>query len=409
MAMHFFQALHYRTEKPKQLPFLDCTDAFLDADAEYILNYTSNVIKITKDGNRYFFKESKVRPKSLYDVVYGGIESFFDEIVHNTSLRERTLDALKCKNNLRRIVNMGCKDREGDLFHRYLVTDDGSCLGLPSPVSEAEKGELKKLVFYLYGELQNWFYNINVKKGQLQTYSAVRALGTQELARMLGIDSLIPRCGFVKLKLMGRVRYGILSEEAEGDTLTSSPFAERAGSVTPTLLRDLTNLNLLDALTGDNDHRIGNYHVVKNGTGEYSALISYDNDSPDTFKLSSSVHRPNLIGCSPLVDRGGIINRAHLDGDTVYRLTEIKKTDLNALLPYLGRMQISFVMARIRKVRKAILKTARVRSQLLIPRTDWKKEHIKEDLSPKYGKTYLASLLSDCYFETGFHEFDTLN
>ena len=406
--MHFLKTLHYRTETPKQLSFLDYTDRFVGADAEYILNFTSNVIKITKDGKSYFFKEAKERRSSLRECVYNAVECFFDEIADSRDLKKKTLEALKIKRCFNRLVGMGYKDVKGDRFNRYLITGDESWLGLPSPADEAERATLRKLVFYIYGEVENWFYNINLKKGQLQTYSAVRALGTQELARMLGIDSLIPRSDFVKIELLGKVRYGVLSEEAAGDTLTSVTPSERAHSVTPELLRALTNLNLLDALTGDNDHRIGNYHVAKNELRKYYAVFSFDNDSPDTFKLSSSVRRSNLIGCSPFVGKDGLINRAHFDADAATALLQIKKADLKARLPYLGMMQQSFLWGRVRKIQNAITKTVGSRGDFLVSPTDWRMEHVNSDLSPRYGKTYLASLLSDCYFESGLHDFDTL-
>ena len=63
--MSCFQTLRYRTETPKQLSFLDAADRLAGAEVAYILNYTSNVIKITHGGRRYFFKEAKKRPASL--------------------------------------------------------------------------------------------------------------------------------------------------------------------------------------------------------------------------------------------------------------------------------------------------------------------------------------------------------
>ena len=406
--MHFFKTLHYRAQTPKQLPFLDLTDRFIGADAEYILNYTSNVLKITKDGKCYFFKEARVRQGSLKDRIFEGVECFFREIASAPELKKKTLEALKDKRRFKRLIGMGNKDAKGDRFNRYLNSGDESCLGLPTPEDDEEKAILRRLVFYVYGEIEAWLYNVNIKPGRLETYSAIRALGTGELAAMLGLDTLIPRSDFVRIDVLGRVRYGILSDEAPGDTLIATPFKERARCVTPALLRDLTSLNLLDTLTGEDDHRIGNYHVVKNELGEYTSLCSFDNDGPDTFKPSASVKRANVIGCSAFIGRDGRVNRAHLDGDVASLLLSIKRSDLAERLPYLGGLQRHFLWSRICTVKRAIERTVRSRSDFLISGGEWRREHLKEDVNAKYGKTYLASLLSDCYFESGFHDFDTL-
>lgn len=402
------QKLRYLPQKPKQLPFLDFTERFLDADIGYVLNYTSNIITVTQNGTRYFFKEAKEKQGSLRACIQRGVDDFFCDIVHNPSLREMVLTSLQKRSNLRRLVNMGYKNVRTSRFNRYLISGDESCLGLPSPSSPEEKQQLRKLIFYLYGELQNWFYNARVRPGELQTFSAVRALGVRELARMLSVEELIVHCDFVKVKLGGRVRYGILSEEAEGDTLLDCPPEQRARLSSPELLRSLTNLNLLDTVSGDNDHRIGNYHVLTDEAGKYSDVLSYDNDSPATFGLSPSIRFKNVIGCSSFIRGCGTLNRAHLDKTAAEALLGIKRSELGALAPYLTPIQRFFLWSRISRVKRAISKTLRSRGDLLAKRNEWSAEHMKRDLSGKYGKTYLASLLSDCYYETGMHDFDTL-
>lgn len=406
--MRFLQSLRFRAEAPRQLPFHDQAESFARAKTEYLINHTSNVIKISQDGTHYFFKEAKRRPRSLRDCVDQSIDCFFEEIVHNPSLKDRTLASLQCKTHFNRLVRMGSKSVRTHRLHRYLTDGNEALLGLPAPDSEQEKAQLRMLVFYLYGELQNWFCNAGVKAGELQTFCAVRALGTQELARLLGLEELIVRCDFVKIELSGKVRYGVLSQQAAGEPLTDCPCEQRARSMTPQLLRALTNLNLLDVLSHDNDHRVGNYFVLANDASEYCAVLSYDNDSPDTFGMSCSVRFSNLLGCSPFLDGKGMINRPFLDQKAAQALLHLEKSHLKALSPYLGRLQLCALWLRIRQVKKAIIKTQASRPDLLLEQDQWGHEQIRQELSGKYGKTYLASLLTDCYYETGLHEFDTL-
>ena len=407
--MHWYMTLRYRLESPKQLSFCDATERFAGAEGEYILNYSSNVLKLlTPGGQTFFFKEASPRPASLRDCVENGVELFFREIRGNPALREKVLRSLRQKKNLRRLAAMGEKNRPGDGLHRYLTDGDERVLGLPLHTDPAEAQQLRRLIFYLYGEIRTWFYNAGLKTGEKQTFSARRSLGTYALAKLLGVERLLPRCEFVKLTLHGREQFGVLSEEAPGDTLAFRPYGERAAAVTPALLRDLTDLNLLDVLSGENDHRVGNYHVSTDENGKYISVCSYDNDSPDVFGLSADIRFENLVSCSPFVDGKGRINRAHLNRSTAERLLQLKKRDLEALRPYLSALQMQFLWKRVEKLQKAVTKTLLLREDLLLADGEWSMAHLRQDLSAPYGKTYLASLLSDGYFETGLHPFDTL-
>ena len=406
--MHCFESLRFWAMKPKQLPFLDYSDLFLDADFEYILNYSSNVIKITNSGTTYYFKEAKKRMSDIRACVYEGIDVFFDEIVDNPLLKEKTLLALENKTNFRRLINMGQKNVRSHRLHRYLVSHDERCLGLPSPDSSKEKQQLRMLAFYLYGELQSWYYNVNVKSGELQTFSSARSLCSWELARLIGVESVIVPCCFAKIRLNGKEKYGILSEQAVGDTLTTVPCEQRAIYVTPQLLRELTNLNLLDVLSRENDHRVGNFHIVSNDEALYVSVKAFDNDSPDCFALSANVGFSNVSGCSGMIDHKGMIRRAHLDKYAAQALLRLEKSHLKALKPYLGDLQLAFLWLRVRRVKKAVNLTLHKHEDFLLAPNEWREEHIMQDRSGQYGKTYLVSLLTDAYFETGMHDFDTL-
>lgn len=405
--MRRFQGLRYMMEYPKQLSFIDFSDRFLNADAEYILNYTSNVVKIKNDGKNYFFKEAKRHKATVRECIYDGIDCFFEDIVRNEDLKARVLCSLQ-ESGIRLLINMGGKIRSGDPFNRYLVSGDEGCIGLPSPNTQEEKKQLKMLAFYLYGEIQNWFYNISVRADELETFSAARALAVKELAKLLGTDDLIVKCDYVKIKLFGKEKYGIISEEAIGDSLISLPPRQRARNITVHLLRSLTRLNLMDAISRDNDHRIGNYTVVTDESGRYLSVLSFDNDSPDAFGLSANLTLANLIGCSGFIDKQGYVNRAHLDKTMAETVMNMEKADLAPLKPYLNDIQLYFLWKRITKLKRAIDKTAKKRNDFLVDPDGWSTEHMKRDLSQKYKKTYLASLMLDCYYETGFHNFDTL-
>ena len=406
--MRFSTLLRYKLVKPKQLSFSDYTDRFIEAKIEYLLNFSSNVIKITDGVKRYYFKEAKPHAASRSACVFGSVASFFEDIVQNSELETKVTQALRKRANLHKLVNMGNKNNPRDRFHRYLLTGDTEHLGLPSPTNDVDKAQLRRLVFYLYSELQNWTYNAGLRAGELETFGAVRALATQEIARLIGVDYLLPKCEPVKIELGGKWRYGVLSEEAEGDIETSTPCYLRARHITPELLHALTDLNLLDAITHDDDHRVGNYNIISNSSGDYVTVRSYDNDGPSAFSLSGNVRASNIIGCSGFVGKRGLVNRLHIGKEAASALLAIDCSRLAPLGQYLGKPELWFLGLRIRRIKQAIRKTLSARSDFLISQGEWLPEHIKADLSPGCGKTYLASLLSECYYETGLHDFDTL-
>lgn len=394
------QHLFYLPKQLKAEPF-GCSAI---TGTEYILNCTNNVIKITADGKTLYFKEA-VRRNSLKKHIAARTHEFFTRICPNAELERKICAGLSGRASFRRLINMGDKTEAGSPLNSYLQHGDERVLGLP-PAEAEEKDAVRKFVFYIHGEITDHFNNTGVKKGRIQTFLAVRALAAAELAEMLGLGRLIPATAYVKLTLNGEEKYGVIQEEAAGENAAGIPYGERRVRTTPQLLRELTDLNVLDALTRDSDHRADNYMTVSDGERKYTGVCSFDNDGGNAFFPSASLRIRHCTGCSDIVGRDGKINRPHLSRELSAAVLGLKFRDIKKLERYLTFSQIFCLWQRVSKLKRAIRRTVGTYPHFLLDSEEWSEEHIDEELTGKYGKTYLISFLSDCFYPGGRHPFD---
>ncbi len=388
---------------PPQIWRVENIGGFEKAKAEFIFNYTNNVIKLESGSEVYYFKEARVRC-NLKEYVNARISEFFTVICPDPVLEREITQSLSVKKNLKKLVNMGDKTDNYSPFNAYLTLNDERLLGLPQ-IPEDKKGTARKFIFYIYGELTNYFYNFGVKKGKIQTFLAARAVAVKKLADMLSVGYIVPQTRFVKILFDGCERYGVLENRAEGIDASCMPCDKRRELITPQLLREFTILNVLDALCHDDDHRVNNYHAVTDG-GKFVGVTSFDNDGPSVFFPSPSVNLRHSTGCSRLINRRGLINRPHMDRALAGSVLNLKRNTLKSFCNYLNPLQRNCLWSRIRKLQKALLKTSKKNPDFLLDKDEWTAAHIQEDLSGRYGKTYLASFLTDCYYPEGVHPFD---
>lgn len=391
---------YYRLCTPKQIGKAASLGEFASSDAEYILNYTNNVLKLSRGGEEFFFKEARLRAP-LREYMLSCVDDFF-AFYPNDGVKRRVAESLKKRRNVKRVYNMGYRVQEGSPFNRYVLTGDETVLGLP-PFEGEEKELVKKLVFFLYGAVTNYDYNMGVKRGRRQTFLAVRSLAVEEIAGMLGLSFMIPRAVYGELLLDGREKAGVLTAKAAGVNASEIPPAARQKGVTPSLLKALTDLNFLDAVCSDNDHRVDNYFTLTDGEGNFIGVVSYDNDGPSVFGLSDRPDQRHSLRCSPLI-RGGKINRAHMDRGLAERLLAIRAGDLKKLSVYLTYAQVRALRKRVECLQRAVRRTAKSDPAFLAD--NWTEDFVREDLSGKYGKTYLVSFLTDCDCSAGLSPLD---
>ena len=234
-------------------------------------------------------------------------------------------------------------------------------------------------------------------KDKWQTYFASRGIATYRLSELLGLYGYIPRTRYVSLAVKGgRNRFGSFMDVASGVHYDDYSKLDAEHIITPALQRSLTSLNLLDALTYEKDHRLNNYNVVLDENGYASGVCAYDNDAHLTFFVSPSPIFQTYAGCTPFV-KDGMITRPYLDKKFALHFLSLENSDVhNCLNDYCNALQIWAVCQRMKKIQNAIKVTMKKKKDFLIDSEAWNECTIKEELSGKYGITYL-SLINTIY------------
>lgn len=371
------------------------------SSVSHVIDYTNNIVVFTTDDGKLFLKPAEIR-LSGREFIHRCIESFFSSICRDDFLKAeitKSMQSAKCRS---KFTGMGTKNGHSAL-NRYLTTDDATCIGLPA-VDKEHSPTLRKFVFYAYGELSAYVENSGTKKGALQTVGVARALAVYKLSRELGINA-VPSTRFAEFTCGGRKYTGMLTNEGHGINVGNVPPAERRRRVTPKLMRALSDISFLDALTCDNDRRPDNYFTVTDGRGDYVDICSFDNDGPTVFLPAPFTSVKSVVGCSPLIKRGRI-NRPHMNKSLAERILAYGAENANGYRGLLSGLQLACFKSRLKKLQKAIKKTAKRNPAFLLDDDGWTEECIAEELSGKYGKTYLVSFVTDCYRIGGAHPFD---
>ena len=237
--------------------------------------------------------------------------------------------------------------------------------------------------FFIKKGVRDWFLNGN--KHRYQTYNVCSSMAEEAAARLLGAETLFTKSEFCKVKIGdGLVLCGTMSSDAGGVDVRvlKNCFKE---AYTPSLARDLTTLNLIDAICYEKDHRPGNYHIIMDENEKAVSICSFDNDSPWSFAPFGGAGFKPYDGASEII-KGGRFNRPMLDTKVKDRLMKLSKGDVfSALSPLIGENQVSACWKRILALQKAIGRTS-------FAYTDWSEEVMKEELSDKYGNTYYSVL-----------------
>lgn len=337
----------------------------------------------------------------LNDYIANTTKEFFDEIIpvcygewggYKAEYRS-IIELLSNKSNFDKFVSMGSSSNTNSPLMRFHREKDYDAIGLRGFENKMPWNIINTFVWYSRSHIDAYMSAKGVAKNGYQTYNASRGIATYQMAKVLQVEEMIPATFYANLKVKdGRDRFGSFMLMARGIHYDEYSKYSKDKVITPQLQRYLTMLNLLDAITYEKDHRLNNYNIVFNENGDAEAVCAYDNDSGPCFFLSPSPVFTTYAGCSPII-KGSIINRPHLDQGMAERLLEIKRKDINkALDGYCNKLQIWACWNRIQKLQKVIISSVKSNPKLLLNVNQWSQETIDEELSGKYGKTYLGLL-----------------
>lgn len=253
-------------------------------------------------------------------------------------------------------------------------------------VPEKERPQ-RGLEFFIKKGVRDWTLNGGAHK--YQTYNACSSMAEEIVAELFGVERLFTKSFFCKLKIGDMDELvGTMSSFADGIDVRDLKDCYRDG-IAPELVRDLTTLNLIDAVCYEKDHRPGNYHIILDSKGKAVSICSFDNDSPWSFAPFGSASFQTYAGASQII-REGLFNRPMLDVKVKDRLLRMTKNDLrNALSRYMANNQVNACWRRVKVLQKAVDRTK-------FAYTKWSEAIMKDELSGKYGNTYYSVLYRLC-------------
>ncbi len=215
-------------------------------------------------------------------------------------------------------------------------------------------------------------------------FNAVRAVSSRIVAEELGCEHLITNLRFCRLVLdSGRSLFGVMSDAADGERMADVDMAP-SGS----LQRELLMLNALDVICHQPDHAPNNYNVKE--LENAFAVCAFDNDNPRTFFPLTAIHLP-LSSCAPLADKAGNVLRPYFPKAFAEQMQQVDTKRLKQRLkPYLNAFQICCTLTRVKKLKKAIERSARKNGGFLLDNSQFDDSTVREELSGRYGETYLS-------------------
>ena len=254
---------------------------------------TSDVLVIEKDGQKQYFKEeSKLKDANLRFI----IDDKQDEIVEakESNVEEDTPEyySLGLLGAMRKEL---CDDpamvhATVDAFFDFITSPDGfadlkktcrimhlSKFGAVNNVINAIEGipdqkkkeEVKKAVGMVFTEVRRSMImaDVGTKTARISAGEgmAKRNVATSRLAKLLGLEKLVPNCEMASIEAEGKKKYGVVMEEAEGmeamnlyDGEVDKKYEGKDVIYSPDTVGELFNLQIFDALCGQADRHAAN-------------------------------------------------------------------------------------------------------------------------------------------------------
>lgn len=361
-----------------------------------INNTTNNVMVIDVEGSKIYFRPCRIHRK-IQEYVFSLLEEFCSKIPAE-DFKAGVFALLRQKRRFKCFVNMGMENDPSSGLARFQKTHDAELIGLTNDLYLKYSKEVDELARSAWGDLVAYKLNGGVGKNTYQTYNSGRCLATYAVANFFGLYSLIPKVEYSKLYIKDNNTWivGTVMESAEGVSPAEVKPEDMREMLSPVLQKELMELNVMDVLCFQKDHRPDNFHI-KIEDGKLTHVSAFDNDAPATFSFSKTVEFSTYIGCAPFV-KDGLINRPHISKSIYEQLISAKGKALKEQLkPYINRFQMRGFIARLRKLQKAFIRTQKSNPYFVVEDDYWSEETICEELSGKYGVTYLGALLQDTW------------
>lgn len=369
---------------------------YIDLNEITYICSTSNILSYSYQGKKYFFKECRRHTEfKLY--VADTVADYFN-LICKYNAKDKIRNIIECDTNkthnlkrLRKINEFCYRDYSVNNFYDGW---DTSRIGFPGLFSTYVQGkDMEVIEFmncyfveflkYIRNEIYNFDANRYVCNDDYQLFLSSNSIATKKLAELLKIGNLITNVRYVRLIIDGKTeKIGIVTEEAKDICPLHLPMLKKT-KISPNFQRRLLILHIFDTLCFQRDHKQENYYVKLSDEEIVDDLEAFDNDSPMAFSPLPMVEVMTSMRCSPII-MNGKYNRPFVCESFVRTLLEInEKKIIDVLKEDFSWMQIYMLILRLKKLQDAI------RNANSISEDEWDETTIAEELSGKYGNTYL--------------------
>ena len=347
-----------------------------EAQVKYMPRRVSHIIYYNNGIKSGYFREARLHEDKL-KYIRRLVHEYFNYITHDAHAKdaeEYLISILKNEDIVRKFFDF-----------ELIAAHDISFLCMGSRMPEW----LCKLLddFIKFSEFPIYSYNMNKRLpiGQYQVYMSSKSKATEIVAKLLNIKDMIPTTKYVCLDIDGVIRLGVSVASVEGGILAI------AIKVLPGFQRDSLILNILDVICFQRDHTFRNYFIKLDEYKRVYGISSFDNDVPATFLAVPSINAaPYFVRGYSFVTHSGYIMRPFLDKDTTCRLLDIPiSTIREALNGCLSEIEVYMLCLRVKRLKRLISKTLKAQKVTLLKQEDFSRSTMQEELSGKYGNTYL--------------------
>ena len=344
-------------------------------------------------GDLKYFKECK-KKQSINDEVERIINDYFSEYLTRYSFCDRLLlsKTLRDRNNFERFVNLGFLWEKKSPLSKYLRGEvDSSELGVPTDIAKKLNVNLKDFFLYSSRELVQRCVSSNIDEGDYQTNLAAKQLATYKLAKHLAIDNIVVKSEFVKLITDRGEKVGVITDKANGEELAR--LKNKNLKVHPNFQLELTNLQILDTITDEQDHDPFNC-AFKVKDGQIIGVIAFDNEG--SFGLGEDLKK-GLIWekISPILDEDNKLNLPYMSKNLSEKILNTTGKDIDTIFKdILSDDQINSFKIRFNKLKNAMIDRIKSDKNFLLSDEQWSDNTLKEELSEVYGNTYLVHFVS---------------
>jgi hypothetical protein len=142
------------------------------------------------------------------------------------------------------------------------------------------------------------------KEGRVEVLNATKSLASYRIAKLFNMQNLIVNTRWAKVTTEHGETFGVICDEAAGKRALDCWV-----KITPSLQRELSDLNVLDAICYQRDHGPNNYNIWFDENDAH--ICAFDNDNPTTFLVTHKLPQNASGNVSPIIRRG-LFNRPHV-------------------------------------------------------------------------------------------------